>query len=216
MHEYAIFIQARLGSKRFPSKVLHHLANKRILDHVIDACVATKFKPFLLVPKKDEDAFRNAFNIHIHGGSENDVLNRFVACAEANNIKNIIRITSDCPCINSSLIEKMVDLHRSVGGFVTNVAYEKDSYKSLTMIPDGFDIEVFTRQMLDEADHAASEPYDREHVTTWMRRHYDLNIAKYALAISGKYSIDSESDLFRIERAFSVLKSLKVIEYHDD
>lgn len=208
MIEYAIFVQARLGSTRFPCKVLQTLAGKRVLDHVIDACQGTGLSTFLLVPTSDEETFKCSFDVKVHGGSEQDVLSRFVSCARTNDVSNIVRITSDCPCLPSSHITEIVEYHKKVGGFVTNVAYE-DSYQSLTSIPDGFDIEVFTRDLLEETDRATSSLKDREHVTAWMRREKKVNIPKVCLSIMGKFSLDSQEDLERLERNFDLLRQTK-------
>lgn len=211
MYDYAIFVQARLGSKRFPNKVLHNLGGKRVLDHVLDACHATSIKTFLLVPESDQIEFKNRFNVDIYAGSESDVLARFAGCASANDIRNIIRITSDCPCIRAEQIKKLVEIHQSVGGFVTNVQYDVNSYESMTMTPDGFDIEIFTRELLDSAHKNVSDQKDKEHVTSWMRRNFDVQVPKLALALSGKYSIDTPEDLRRIELLFDLLQSTKTV-----
>ncbi|NBW06479.1 MAG: hypothetical protein EBR82_00460 [Caulobacteraceae bacterium] len=209
MHDYAIFVQARLGSKRFPKKVLQNLAGKRVLDHVINACHETGLETFLLVPYSDESVFKESFDVKVHAGPENDVLSRFVSCARSNGVSNVVRITSDCPCLPGSHISAVVDEHRKLGGFVTNVSYSPDSYESLTHVPDGFDVEIFTYDLLEEADRSSTEPKDREHVTSWMRKQKSINIVDFALSVEGKFSLDTTEDLDRLEKSYELLRSLK-------
>lgn len=207
--EYAIFVQARLGSTRFPRKVLQQLAGKRVLDHVLDACSSTGLKTFLLVPEKDEIFFRDNFKVEVFGGSEDDVLSRFFSCAVKNGVENIVRITSDCPFLPGNHIAEMVREHRSSGGFVTNVSYSPDTYESKTSIPDGFDVEVFDFKALKSAHENADDKKDREHVTPWMRRNCLVYVPELCLSINGKFSIDTIDDLARLEPAFHILRSAK-------
>ena len=211
MTDYAIFVQARLGSTRFPKKILHQIGGKRVLDHVLESCQETGIKTFLLVPYSEEDAFKSLFSIDVHGGSEKDVLSRFSSCARENDVKNIVRITSDCPCLPSSHITAVVEEHKRLGGFVTNVNYEAETYSSTTNTPDGFDVEVFSRQLLDEADQMATEERDREHVTPWMRRK-GAHIANFSLVVDGKFSIDTREDLDRVNGVLHLLRSLKTVK----
>lgn len=208
--DYAIFIQARLGSTRFPKKVLQQLAGKRVLDHVIDTCKSTGIKTLLLTPGAEKDFFSKEFNIDVFGGSETDVLSRFVECSEKFNVENIIRITSDCPCLPASHIIAVVEEHKkNSDNFVSNVSYEEGTYKSLTNISDGFDVEVFSSKILKLANDSATDQKDREHVTSWMRRNCAVYTPPMHLYVEGKFSFDTEQDLGRLERNFEILRSLK-------
>lgn len=213
MHDYAIFVQARLGSTRFPKKITSQLAGKRVLDHVIDACLNTGIKTFLLCPEGDASFFNKEFGqVEIFSGSEHDVLRRFYDCAIAHHVKNVIRITSDCPCIPASHIVAVVEEHKKFPtAFVSNVAYEEGSYKSKTSIPDGFDVEVFDFATLKRAYESSSDPNEREHVTKWMRKNAEVHLANLALSIDGKFSIDTQEDLSRLESTFNLLKSLRTL-----
>ena len=211
MIDYAIFVQARLGSSRFPKKVLQTFQGKRVLDHVLESCRETGIKTFLLVPSSDEETFKSNFDVEVHVGSENDVLSRYTSCAQKHEVKNIVRITSDCPCLPASHIDAVVKEHRKLGGFVTNVSYEPGSYRSLTSTPDGFDVEVFDMEILLKANKEADDPKDREHVTSWMRRNCETKILNLALAIEGKFSLDNFEDLEKLERLFPILRATKTI-----
>ena len=109
----AIFLAARSGSKRLPNK--HFLKiNKKL--RMIDLCILrlkkvklTKKIFLCTTKKKDDDKFISICKKHkikIFRGSENNVLKRFVDCAKKNSINHIVRITADCPIIDSKLIDK--------------------------------------------------------------------------------------------------------------
>lgn len=211
MLDYAIFIQARLGSTRFPKKTIHELAGKRVLDHVIDSCAETKLPVFLLTPESDSEFFKSNFEIEVFGGSEEDVLDRFYSCAIKNNVKNIVRITSDCPGLPSSHISAVVEEHKKYPEiFVTNVAYD-NGYDSMTLIPDGFDVEIFSFDILEKAHLASTDKQDREHVTKWMRKNVEVHIPRLSLSINGKFSLDTIDDLTQLEKLLPLLRSSKTL-----
>lgn len=207
-HDYVIFIQARLGSTRFPKKIIQKIGDKRVLDHVIDACTNTGYKTILLTPECDKEFFLNNFNIEVFGGSELDVLSRFYECAKKFEAKNIVRITSDCPCVSTEHINAVIETHRNNSDcFVSNVSYEEGSYRSLTKIPDGFDVEIFSFKLLEKTFDCATSNPDREHVTSWMRKNCKIHLANLALALTGKFSLDQPEDLKKLELYFSLLRA---------
>ena len=214
MSDYIIIIQARLGSTRFPEKILQLLAGKRILDHVIDACKGTGLESVLAVPSDDlvvlDPLFPNISKFASFDHEEGDVLGRIFSCAVNRKAKNVIRITSDCVCLTPSVIKAVVNEHREYPDkFVSNVRYDVP-YLATTNVPDGYDVEVFSFDMLERA-HLNATGHDREHVTAWMRRNCPIHIPEMALVVQGKFSVDTRQDLLRIEKHFDLLTSVKVV-----
>jgi spore coat polysaccharide biosynthesis protein SpsF (cytidylyltransferase family) len=166
----AVIAQARTGSSRLPGKVLKPLCSRPIIEHVllrahaaknIDAiCVATTIE-------KSDDAIAEIaerLGIPVFRGSEVDVLSRYVSAAEMINADVVIRITCDCPLIDPAVIDSVVTLREQ-----KNADYASNG--GALDWPHGLDCEVFTRAMLDSAANSARDPYDREHVTPWIRNH---------------------------------------------
>jgi spore coat polysaccharide biosynthesis protein SpsF (cytidylyltransferase family) len=111
------------------------------------------------------------FDAHRFVGSETDVLDRYYQCAKEHFADVVIRITADCPFIDPDIIDQAVEY------------YFRTKFPYVCFAPiDGLDTEVFSFQLLEEAWKKAKEPYDREHVTPYMRR-------------KTKLSIDTRSDL---------------------
>ena len=52
--------------------------------------------------------------MNIFRGNEKDVLDRYYKAAKENNAKIIVRITSDCPLIDSRLINKMISFLKKI------------------------------------------------------------------------------------------------------
>ena len=77
----------------------------------------------------------------------------------------MVRITADCPFIDPDVIDEALEYY-----FRTDFGY-------VCFAPiDGLDTEVFSFELLEEAWKKAKDPYDREHVTPYMRKKTKLSI----------------------------------------
>ena len=74
--------------------------------------------------------------------------------------------------------------------------------------PDGTDCEVFSMQALRLSAQQTADPFDREHVTIWMRRHmpnYGI-LTSYGVDLSKrKWSVDMIEDLERVRKIYKNL-----------
>jgi len=99
-------------------------------------------------------------------GDLHDVLARFQACAAAHRATTVVRLTGDCPLSDPGVIDEVVQaFHRDGWDYLSNSADEQ-----ALSVPDGCDVEVFHRSLLDQAAANATLASEREHVTPWMRR----------------------------------------------
>ena len=185
-------IQARLTSKRLPKKILKKIGNKTILQHTIDGVKQSKAIDKLIVASPHKLPLPRGIYSFI--GSEENVLERFYLCAKKYKADIIVRITADCPLIDSWWIDFCLKVLPWGGySYVTNRPY----------CPDGLDVEVFTFDSLEQAYRKARKPYDLEHVTPYIRRNFKM------AEISGiinkeKLSVDTQSDLDRVRRLYGV------------
>lgn len=163
-------IQARMGSTRLPGKVLLPLARKPLLAHVIERAARARRVDEVRVattPAAADEAVvavAERFGAAVSRGPEQDVLARYALAARESKADVVVRVTSDCPLLAPELVERAVDqLVDGVADYVSNT--RKRSF------PRGLDVEVLRREVLEEADRAAREPAEREHVTpfVWSR-----------------------------------------------
>jgi len=204
---FGIIIQARTGSKRFPKKVLKNIhKNKSILEFQILRILNCFDKKNLFIAttnlKKDRIIKKIAqkYQIRSYEGSENDVLKRYIDCAKKYKIKNIVRITSDCPLVDPQLIKKMI----------TTFYRKKIDYLSNTLpiynscYPDGTDIEVFKYKSLIKVNKLAKTRPEREHVTNsfWKKKNtFKIEIIKMKVNLSKyKFSIDYQNELNLVKK----------------
>lgn len=185
-----VIIQARIGSTRFPRKVLADLNGKTVLQHVWDR--ALEIGPQVILATPDLELANLPFVTRYFLGSENDVLGRFSKCAEAYQLETIVRLTADCPLLRPDLCRKVLDLYRKSGVSYAAIAEGKT-------FPKGYGCEVFSRIALDMADALATDPYDREHVTPWIEDHcHKAYLTQENDEAHINYCVDTIDDLERI------------------
>ena len=79
----------------------------------------------------------------------------------------VMRVTSDCPLIDPAICGRVIELfERSGADYACN--------NMPARFPHGLDCEVFKTDALLRADLEAKDPYDREHVTPWIRKNKNL------------------------------------------
>ena len=194
-------IQARLGSKRFPGKVLKKLSNKSLIEILFTRLKESQHLSNIVfaIPDNDENIYLEKEIESIHAsyfsGDEDDVLKRYYMTAKKYNAEHIVRITADCPLIDPMMLDEMLLIY-SENNFDYMSNTNPPSY------PDGFDIEIFSYEALDDAYKNAIDDYDREHVTPYIHRNSDNIIYNYQSDIdfSGlRLTVDDPEDLELLE-----------------
>lgn len=162
-----IIIQARISSVRFPGKVMRELAGLPIIGIIIERLKRVHSVGTIILATGDkvenkpilDVAKRSGISSFI--GSEEDVLSRYAKAAKEFGLDAVVRVTADCPLADPEIIDQMVGVFLSGKyDYVTNV-------KPPTW-PDGLDISVFTKDILDRANHEALLFSERQHVVPWM------------------------------------------------
>ncbi|MFN8309475.1 MAG: glycosyltransferase family protein [Chitinophagales bacterium] len=169
--------QARMGSTRFPGKVLKEVNGQSLLELHLERIGRSKMVTEIIVAtttNSKDDVLADycaAKNIHCFRGSEDDVLSRYYHAAKNAGADWVVRVTSDCPLIDAELMDEVIE--KTIAGkydYGTNVFEET--------FPDGVDVEVLSFAALERSNQAAFEKHDREHVTTFLRREADVNGGK--------------------------------------
>jgi glutamate-1-semialdehyde 2,1-aminomutase/spore coat polysaccharide biosynthesis protein SpsF len=115
-----------------------------------------------------------------------------------------MRVTSDCPLIDPDVCGQVLALCVRAGA----------DYAANNMprsYPHGLDCEAFTIAALAEADATTREPFDREHVTPWLRRAPHLKRANLhsgdVTLGSQRWTLDYPEDLAFFRAVFAALPS---------
>ncbi len=171
-------VQARLGSRRFPGKVLRPLegadpatAGLTVLDWVLSRLQAATTIDTLVVatstdPGDDPLADHVTARGHrIHRGDLHDVLARFRDAALAHAADTVVRITADCPLVDPGVVDRVVEAHLAAGDDFTANRLPPPHRRSY---PIGLDVEVATIGALCRAGDEATGRADREHVMPYL------------------------------------------------
>ena len=165
----AILIQARVGSSRLRSKVLFKINGLSILEIGYKRLKKAKKvnQIIYLIPSSEENLILKkeieSFGGLVFLGSEKDVMDRYLSCANFYNIQNIIRITSDCPLVDPSEVDKFFSIFEFMN--TDNLYLSNYTPPELASYCNGSDIEIFSKKMLEEASNIFKSDKDREHVT---------------------------------------------------
>jgi glutamate-1-semialdehyde 2,1-aminomutase len=159
-----------MKSTRLPGKILKSLGDKHTVlglcvDRARKSKIANVVAVLTTVDSSDDLTYEESEKIGVQcfRGSENDVLARYFNAAEELNADVIVRITADCPFIDSQLIDSAIRfLLINDGDYYCN--------QDPNVYPDGMDVDVFTMEMLKKTHDQAKTKYDREHVTPYMKR----------------------------------------------
>ena len=185
-------IQARSSSTRLPKKVLKTLpcnSDVTVLQNVIRRVKKTHLIDTVIVATTDALIDRVIVDIaekeqvKCFCGSEDDVLARYYYAAQKFELDVIVRITSDCPCIDWNIIDRII---KEITEKRNDFSHTSQSY------PRGVgDIEVMTYKTLKTAYENASEKHEREHVTPYI---YKSHSKKFKIT-----QLDAETEFFHPE-----------------
>ena len=156
-YNFLVIIQARLGSTRYPDKVLEKLGKKTLIETIVKRLSKSK-----LVDKIIVDLLKKK-KINFYTGDERNVLLRYYSLAKKFKPTHVVRVCGDCPFSDYKILDKMIQL-------VKTRNYDYISNTNPPTFPDGLDLEVFSTKSLLEARKKAKHSFDKEHVTPFIIR----------------------------------------------
>ncbi len=168
----AAVVQARMTSSRLRGKILLPLAGKPLLYRMLERVkrIAGVDKVVLaLAEGAAHDAAVEAvsgLDVLVVRGSEQDVLARTAKAAREARADTVMRITSDCPLLDPGVSATILQAYAD--GIGDGLRYARTAIDR--GFPLGFDTEVFSSQLLYEADETSTDPYEREHTTPYIWR----------------------------------------------
>ena len=162
-------VQARMGSSRLPGKVLSQIGDETaiclLLGRLSRSTMINEIVLATTTLAEDDvlvDAVSNS-KVGIFRGDERDVLDRYVNAARTFEADIVVRITGDCPFVDSVLVDKILKT------FVDqkDLDYLCNNYPPT--YPDGLDIECIRINALERCARDAHLKDHREHVTMMLR-----------------------------------------------
>ncbi len=171
-------IQARMGSKRLPGKVLREvLPGKTLISLLLTRIKKSTLVDHIVVATSNSraddgvetEALKNGVDCHRGTGHEDDVLTRFVEAAEKFEAQNIVRLCADSPLHDAQILDTCINeflkRYHEID-FVTNCLPET--------FPYGTAVEILPFDMLMRLDRLTTDPSQREHVTQFFYQNTEL------------------------------------------
>ncbi len=188
-----------MGSTRLPGKVLMFLDKKHTtLDYVINQLKYSKLLGKIIIATtnfEEDDAivdFARNNDIECYRGESADVLDRYYHCAKKFSLNTIVRITSDEPFIDPTIVDQVIINFQKLG-------CDYASNNLISTFPAGLDVEVFSIQTLERTWRDAKLPSEREHVTPFMKKNKDIfkqfNLKNSQNIPISRLTLDKEGDL---------------------
>lgn len=208
-----VVVQARMGSRRLPGKVLMPLAGRPLLERMLQRLHAARF-PFQLCVAtsnlvEDEPIRELCARIAVPVISDHptDLLQRHLAAGRRFRADVVAKIPSDCPLIDPAVVDRVLGYfaaHEQTLDFVTNL-------HPLSW-PDGNDVEVMPMRVLEVAASEAKQSFEREHTTPFIwERPERFRVANVAwgggrdLSKTHRFTIDYPEDYQFISAVYDEL-----------
>ena len=199
----------KIGKREIFLIQLDRMKRAKTLDQII---VATTIK-------KQDDAIvwlckKN--KILYFRGSENDLLDRYYQAAKKFKAELVVKIPSDEPLIEATVIDQVVGtMHKNLN------KYDYVGNLRPPSFPDGLDVEVMTFETLETAWREAKEPHEREHLTPYIWSHSKFfkigNVVnKYGnMYKSHRWTLDYPEDFEFFKAVFSAFRNKKYFSMKD-
>lgn len=197
-------VQARMGSTRFPNKVMRPICGTPMIGLLLERLSGAKRVDQIVLATSEDPRneplvrYVRDLGYTVYQGSENDVLDRYYLAAKAAKADTIVRVTGDCPLIDPALVDAVVARLVESG-----VDYAANT--SPPTYPDGLDAEAFAYRALETAWNEAGLPEEREHVTPFIRasgKFTRLNCANDTDHSDERWTVDEPEDFEVVRRVF--------------
>jgi spore coat polysaccharide biosynthesis protein SpsF len=206
-------IQARTGSNRLPNKIFLLLSTVPLLYRMFERVAASKLRGTIVIAtttdKCDDkvEQFCKDYRLNCYRGHPTDLLDRHYQVAKLFNADAVVKIPSDCPLIDSDIIDKVLRFYLD-----NNDNFDYVSNLHPATYPDGNDTEVMSMIALEEAWLDAKNDIEREHTTPFFWENPDkFRIGNVAwetgldYSMSHRFTIDYEKDYNFIKQVYDEL-----------
>ena len=201
-------VQARMGSTRFPGKMLQLLGSYPILEWVLRRVSRAKLINEVVLATSDRPIddplvkLATHLGIEVFRGSEADVLGRFAAAAEHYQAETVLRICADNPFVDPDELDRLVrEFSDNSCDYACN---HQDRLGS--RYADGFGAEILSNKLLQRVAQVSKEPKHREHVTLYLWDHaeqftlHSIQAPPELAYPDMRFDIDTPQDLQKLRK----------------
>ena len=151
-------------------------------------------------------------DVAVYRGNESDVLDRYYQAASVYRSDTIVRITSDCPLIDATVVDKVI------GAFLDETPDYASNVVERTY-PMGLDTEVMSMSTLTRAWKEARQTYERVHVTPYIYENPELfrllHVKGEADYSHYRWTVDVPEDLAFVRGVYHGLGNNEFVRWKD-
>jgi spore coat polysaccharide biosynthesis protein SpsF len=225
-------IQARMASSRLPGKILKGLGHQPVLAWMVNRARRAKLVDDVVIATTtdpDDDAvatFGEQNGVPFYRGSMHDVLDRYYQAAKLQSADVIVRLTGDCPFIDSHMLDENIHTFLESDPPLDFAANRLPMDRT---VPIGLDTEICTFLALETAWKETKEPHHREHVMPYFYEHPErfniLHIKHKPDYGHLRWTVDTPEDLEFLQKIaahfsgrddFNWLDVLEYVEAHPE
>jgi spore coat polysaccharide biosynthesis protein SpsF len=203
-------IQARMGSTRLPGKALIDIGGMSMLARVVDrtrrATVIDRIVIATTVKPQDEAfvAEAKALGVDVFRGDEDDVLDRYYQAARAHPCDVVVRVTSDCPLLEPTIVDAVVEPLLEPG---SGIDYRANTLERT--YPRGLDVEAVPFTTLERVWRDARSFHERAHVFPHVYEHPEKFVLSGIMCPVDnsfmRWTVDTAEDLAFVRAVYAAL-----------
>ena len=204
MNNIIAIVQARMGSTRFPNKVMSKINNYTLIEVLLKRLSKSKLINEIVLSTTDLEsddilqAHVEKIGFKVFRGDSENVLKRYYDTALKFNANVVVRITGDCPLIDSTIVDNVINLYLN-----NKVDYAANTFPPT--FPDGLDVSVFSFKALEDSILNAKSNFDKEHVTPYIRNSdtfRKINLKSSVDLSNDRWTVDEKIDYELIKLIF--------------
>ncbi len=211
-------IQARMSSSRLPGKVMMNIDGENpILYYVISQLRHSKLLDKIVIATTDHNEdeqivkYVNELGVDYFRGSLTDVLDRYYQCAKKFSFSTIVRVTSDNPFVDPTIVDRAIEKFNSKKFDIVS----NSSLAGKRTFPYGTDVEVFSMESLEKTWQNARKPSEREHVTPYIYNNKEIfrigNLTHEKDLSHLRWTVDRKSDIEFVRTVISKIKKRPIL-----
>lgn len=216
MNKIVASVQVRMGSSRFPGKVMHEVLDKPLLGHLIERLKKSKYLDEIVIATSINsnndiiESYCKNIGVTCFRGDEDDVLGRTLGALKLMKANVGVEIFGDCPLIDPNIVDYMIEKFIN-----SNENYDFVGNDLETTFPPGMEVEVFKVQALKDSSKRTDDIIIREHGTLFIRQNPSIYKVKNIIAPKKWYypelelEVDTKEDMYVIEEIIKHFKTCK-------
>jgi len=205
-----VTIQARMTSSRLPGKAMSEICGKPTLELMVERLRKVRSINGIIIATTENSAdnpiakLASELGVWCFRGSEHNVLSRVLGAVQQFQTDIIVQTTGDCPLIDPEIVESVIQNYfEHQSDYCSNVLQRT--------YPIGMDVQVFSRNILEDVAQRTSDPEDLEHVSCFIYKNPQLYKLINVAASEEFYdptlrlTMDTAEDLRLIKNIFEAL-----------